>query len=585
MIPFGSQRAGGQDLATHLLNAQDNERLELAQVRGAVARDLHGAFAEWEAQAHTLTRCRKYLYSLSVNPDARQGGLARAQYLDYIDRVEQGLGLMDQPRAVIFHEKNGREHCHVVWSRIDAENERAVQISYDREKLMAVTRDFARDHGLTLPDGYYRDKGAAREKNRQLSLYEKHQQDTTGLTKEERIAQVSDAWRRSDSPRAFVRALEELGYILATGKRDYVLVDRDGHMNALPKLIDDRQVRSRQVRELLAKDFPTSSLPSVDEARAMAAQRREAVAERGREQQRDNKKMQAIVRRAALKLKQESRRQAVDKQVKDLTQRQALERRELAEQQRHARAALTSAYLAQVRSVRQERALNAPSGLAAFLGRVTGMALVTKKLHAFRDRKRYVAFLEQKTRLGEKQRGEEAILSRRHELQKLDMRRKERALSLIEKRERKALEAALLKEARQREQARSKDHEPERAVEQGILGRAPDEKASPDAQPQRKIDLRKSFTEAARTDEGDSGDQGDTEAPAPQGEAKIRRRKRRKIRLEREFNNAADPDRDSSGGESGGGPRRRRRKDRDPQERDKQQRPRRSRKRDFGRDM
>ena len=34
MIPFGSQRALGQDLATHLLNAQDNERLEVAQVRG-----------------------------------------------------------------------------------------------------------------------------------------------------------------------------------------------------------------------------------------------------------------------------------------------------------------------------------------------------------------------------------------------------------------------------------------------------------------------------------------------------------------------------------------------------------------------
>lgn len=584
MIPFGSQRAGGQDLATHLLNAQDNERLELAQVRGAVARDLHGAFAEWEAQAHTLTRCRKYLYSLSVNPDARQGGLTREQYLDYIDRVEQGLGLTDQPRAVIFHEKNGREHCHVVWSRIDAENERAVQISYDREKLMAVTRDFARDHGLTLPDGYYRDKDAEREKNRQLSLYEKHQQDTTGLTKEERIAQVSDAWRRSDSPRAFVRALEEKGYILATGKRDYVLVDRDGHMNSLPKLIDDRQVRTRQVREFLTKDFPTSSLPSVDEARAMAAQRHEAVADRVREQQ-NNKKMQAIVRRAALKLKQESRRQVVEKQATDLSQLQALERRELAEQQRQARAALTSAYLAQVRSVRQERELNAPTGLAAFLGRVTGMALVTKKLHAFRDRKRYVAFLEQKTRLGEKQRGEETILSRRHELQKLDMRRKERALTLIEERERKALEAALLKEARQREQARSKDHEPERAVEQGIHGRAPEQMASPVAQPQPKIELRKSFTEAARSDEGDGGEQGDTEAPAPEGEAKIRRRKRRRIRLEREFNKAADPEHEGGGGDSGGGPRRRRRKDRNPPERATQPRSRRSRKRDFDRGM
>jgi len=61
MIPFGSQRALGQDLATHLLNAHDNETLELADVRGSVARDLHGAIAEWEAVAHGLTRCRNYL--------------------------------------------------------------------------------------------------------------------------------------------------------------------------------------------------------------------------------------------------------------------------------------------------------------------------------------------------------------------------------------------------------------------------------------------------------------------------------------------------------------------------------------------
>ena len=60
MIPFASQRALGQDLATHLLNAHDNELVELAEVNGAIAPDLHGAFAEWEA--HALTRCENYLW-------------------------------------------------------------------------------------------------------------------------------------------------------------------------------------------------------------------------------------------------------------------------------------------------------------------------------------------------------------------------------------------------------------------------------------------------------------------------------------------------------------------------------------------
>ena len=73
MIPFSSQRGLGQDLAAHLLNEHDNELMELAELRGAVADDLQGAFSEWEAQAHALTKCKNYLYSLSINPDQSQG--------------------------------------------------------------------------------------------------------------------------------------------------------------------------------------------------------------------------------------------------------------------------------------------------------------------------------------------------------------------------------------------------------------------------------------------------------------------------------------------------------------------------------
>jgi hypothetical protein len=45
------QRSHGDDLATHLMNALDNEEVEIAEVFGAVAEDLHGPFAEFEAIA------------------------------------------------------------------------------------------------------------------------------------------------------------------------------------------------------------------------------------------------------------------------------------------------------------------------------------------------------------------------------------------------------------------------------------------------------------------------------------------------------------------------------------------------------
>jgi hypothetical protein len=51
MILKGNQRGGGRQLAVHLMNSFDNEVVEVADVRGTVARDLSGAFAEWAAEA------------------------------------------------------------------------------------------------------------------------------------------------------------------------------------------------------------------------------------------------------------------------------------------------------------------------------------------------------------------------------------------------------------------------------------------------------------------------------------------------------------------------------------------------------
>jgi hypothetical protein len=452
VIPFGSQRALGQDLATHLLNAQDNERLEVEQVRGAIARDLHGAFAEWEAQAHTLTRCTNYLYSLSINPDQRQGRLTREQYLEYIDRTEQRLGLAGQPRAVVFHVKKDRqgtprEHCHVVWSRIDVERRIARHVAFDHEKLMTVTREFARDHGLKLPDGYHRDKGVERsKKSRQMSLYDKRQEDLGGLSLEQRKAQVTAAWAGRDTPRAFVRSLEDMGYILSTGNRDYVLIDRHGHMNSLPKLIDDKKVRTKEVRAFLAQDFPKDSLPSVDEARALAAAHRAAMELFSKGEERAAREAKEQQRRDELQRKQQPRRHAVEQEEKALADRQRHARHQHSERQKADRSEFRQRFLQDSQRIRIERAANRPKGLAEFLGRITGVALITQKVQQFRDAARYRAFLAQKKELAERQQRDVAAVERKLALETLTMQRRLRALELVEQRERQSLEISLLKE-------------------------------------------------------------------------------------------------------------------------------------------
>ena len=92
MIAKGNQRGGGGQLAAHLMNALDNETVELAETRGSLATDIAGAFGEWRADSK-VTRCEKYLYSLSVNPDQAQGRISKDEYFAFLEKAEQRLGL------------------------------------------------------------------------------------------------------------------------------------------------------------------------------------------------------------------------------------------------------------------------------------------------------------------------------------------------------------------------------------------------------------------------------------------------------------------------------------------------------------
>ena len=111
MILIGNQRGGAGDLARHLMK-QENERVEIHEIRGFVAGDLEGAFIESEAISKG-TKCRQHLYSLPLNPP-KTVDVTPAMLVDAVERAEKSLGLTDQPRAIVFHTKHGRMHTHAV---------------------------------------------------------------------------------------------------------------------------------------------------------------------------------------------------------------------------------------------------------------------------------------------------------------------------------------------------------------------------------------------------------------------------------------------------------------------------------------
>jgi hypothetical protein len=498
MIPKGNQRAGGQQLATHLLNAYDNDSVEVADVRGAIAQDLHGAFAEWYAEAKG-TKCSKFLYSLSINPDHTQGPFNREHYYDFIHRTENMLGLSGQPRAVVFHVKHGREHCHVVWSRIDTEKMKAVQLSHDRQKLRAVAQEYARDHNLTLPPGMQNNRGKDRfpDHAKTENLAEKQQEERTGTSKKQRMEQIMKAWRESSNALTFLKALEAGGYLLARGdKRSYVVVDLYGEIHSLSRQLAG--VKSKELKARLA-DYPPDKLTDVAAAQDRAKQQRQTLLLKLTQQQRGREEPSgaepaagtqatARQRRDALQQAQGVRRANLESKRQQLAERHSTERKALADLQSARSAAAV-----------RDRAAKHPTGVLAFLARVTGFNALTSFRHVPEDLRRKV-----------EQRLQTAALVRRHRREMQNFKHQERALTSLDKRERRSLEIGLRRDGlRQIARQDRSTIRPEFSVAAaGITGIRKGDDG-------RKEKLKKDFEAAARGQEATETRGGDSKGLRP----------------------------------------------------------------------
>src|SRR5690606_15838974 len=91
MILKGSQRAGAKQLSTHLMNTRDNDHVTVSEVRGFIARVLHGALAEAYAISK-VTKCQQFMFSLSLNPPM-QVIAGEDDFRQAADSAEKKLGL------------------------------------------------------------------------------------------------------------------------------------------------------------------------------------------------------------------------------------------------------------------------------------------------------------------------------------------------------------------------------------------------------------------------------------------------------------------------------------------------------------
>lgn len=218
MIIKASQRGGGKALAMHLLRTDENEHVEVHEIRGFVSEDVIGAFKEAYAVSRG-TRCKQFLFSVSLNPP-EDTHIGTEEFEAVAACIEAATGLSGQPRVIVFHEKQGRRHAHIVWSRIDVETMTAVNLSHFKLKLRDISRSLYLEHGWIMPRGLMNSK-ACDPRNFSLSEWQQAKRMNRGAR--ELKALMQECWALSDSRAAFAQALGERGIILAKG-------DRRGHV-------------------------------------------------------------------------------------------------------------------------------------------------------------------------------------------------------------------------------------------------------------------------------------------------------------------------------------------------------------------
>ncbi|WIY52164.1 relaxase [Devosia sp. YIM 151766] len=336
MILKASQRGGGQDLAAHLMKMDDNEHLSVHELRGFASDNLRDAFREVEAISKG-TKCRQYLFSLSLSPPAD----ARVSVDDFekaIGRIEKHLALEDQPRAIVFHEKEGRRHAHAVWSRIDADTMTAKQMSFFKQKLMGVSRELYLEHGWKLPRGLER----ASERNpTNFTLAEWQQAKRQGIDPRWLKSTLQDCWQRSDNSSSFERSISERGFFLARGdKRSFVILDHQGEVWSLPRMLD---LKTNEVRQRLGEG---DHLKSVDETKEIIGQR-----------------MTPALRRHIEESKKSFAKRSAELNAAKSAMTQA---------HRTERAALSTRQAVQWETETRERAARLPMGLRGLWHRITG---------------------------------------------------------------------------------------------------------------------------------------------------------------------------------------------------------------------
>jgi hypothetical protein len=271
----GKSRAGGRELADHLLNVEKNETVKILSVNGTVSQKLHGAFQEMEATA-SGTRCKKPLYHAKISPNPKDPAMTPEQWNRSIEALRKQLGLTDHAYAAVLHRKYGkatpdilREHVHVVFCRINPDTMLAMHDGHNYRQHELVARQLEKEFGHARTQGAHVGRENVERPPRTPPDWAMQQAAKSGIQPRDVAATVKQLWADAPNPRSFAAALPEEGLTLALGTRDLVVLDRAGDVHTLARCLN---LKVADIRERLA-EIERSKVPTVEQAREAIRER------------------------------------------------------------------------------------------------------------------------------------------------------------------------------------------------------------------------------------------------------------------------------------------------------------------------
>lgn len=200
---------------------------------------------------------------MSLNPP-EGAAVSKDVFEETADQIEKKLGLDNQPRAIVFHEKDGRRHAHVVWSRIDAQRMRAINLPHYKAKLRDISHQLYLDHGWDMPRGL-QDRRFRDPLN--FTREEWQQAKRVGLDPREIKSVLRQCWENSDNRASFEQALKAHGFLLARGdRRGFVALDYQGEVYSLSRYAGVK------AKEMEARLGARENLPSIDDVKVRLAE-------------------------------------------------------------------------------------------------------------------------------------------------------------------------------------------------------------------------------------------------------------------------------------------------------------------------